>query len=182
MDDEPVRRLEELHERALCLPVAQLLHRVDGLHGQRVDARVVHARGDVHRRRDEVLHLARAIAVRLEEHGQLDHVGHRGARVTGDEVGHQVLLLAGPGAGPAELLGKGLELAVARLLHEAQHAVGLVLGRHLEMAAHVMRHQLLHVGVVQVGVETHLGVVLRLRVFGEGAQGVRAAEFHVDLI
>ena len=46
----------------------------DGLHRQRVDARPVHAGRDVHRRRDEVLDLARAVAALLQEDRELDHV------------------------------------------------------------------------------------------------------------
>src|SRR5262249_47115237 len=94
--DEPVARLEELHERALRLTVAKLLDGLDRRHRQRVDAGVIDARGDVHRRRDEVLHLPRPVAVLLEKYGQLDHVFHTRAGMAGDEVGHEVLLLARP--------------------------------------------------------------------------------------
>src|SRR5207245_2052101 len=69
VDDEPGTGFEELHQRALRLPVAQLLAGVDGRHGQRVDPGVVDARRDVHRRRDEVLHLPRPVAVLLQKDG-----------------------------------------------------------------------------------------------------------------
>src|SRR5881397_752379 len=42
--DEPVAWLEELHQRALRLTVAQLRDGVDGRHRERVDAGVVDAR------------------------------------------------------------------------------------------------------------------------------------------
>src|SRR5215813_5810377 len=129
--DEPVTRLEELHQRALRLPIAQLLDRVDARHRERVDAGVIDAGCDVHRRRDEVLHLARPVPVPLQEDRQLDHVLDARARMARDEVGHQVLLLARALARALELAGECLELAVARLFHQREHAVGLMFWRYL---------------------------------------------------
>jgi hypothetical protein len=62
---------------------------------QRVQARVVHRRGGGHRAGVEGLHLVGLEAVALEPEREVHHVLVAGARVRGDEVRDQVLLLAG---------------------------------------------------------------------------------------
>ena len=55
---------------------------------------MVHARGDVKRCGNEILHLLGSIPVLLQEQGQSDHRVEIAAGVGGDEIGHEVLLLA----------------------------------------------------------------------------------------
>ncbi len=103
---EVILGLEELHQRPLQLPVAQMLGDVDRLLGERVEARVVHAGRDVERAGDEILHLVGAVMVALEEQRQVDHRVERAAGVAGDEVGDQELLLAGGAARPWRIPGR----------------------------------------------------------------------------
>ncbi|ACY33104.1 hypothetical protein CtCNB1_2358 [Comamonas thiooxydans] len=113
--------------------------------GQRVAAAVVHGRGRGHGARVEGLHLIGTEAVLLEPDGQIHHVLIAGARVGGDEIGNQKLLLAGLFA---ELLEQLLELVIAadaRLHHLGQRTLLGVLGRDLEIAAHMVLDQLLDV-------------------------------------
>jgi hypothetical protein len=79
-----------LHQVRLGSVAAQAL--------QRVAAGVVHRRGAGHRAGVEGLHLVGTEAVLLEPERQVHHVLVTGARVGGDEVRDQVLLLAGLGA------------------------------------------------------------------------------------
>ncbi len=76
-DLEVVLRLEELHERPLHLAVVQSLRNRHRLFRERVQAGVIHARRDVERRRDEVLHLIRLVAVLLQIQRQVDHLVNR---------------------------------------------------------------------------------------------------------
>ena len=62
---------------------------------------VIHAGRDVERAGDEILHLVGLVVVALEEQRQVDHRVQVAARVAGDEVRHQVLLLAGLRRSPA---------------------------------------------------------------------------------
>ncbi len=119
----------------------QIRGRVDGFVGQRIDARVVHRSGDRHRRGNEVLNLPRAQILLLQVQGQLHGVRERGARVTGDEVRHQVLLFAGRFTGLAKRLREALVHLDARLLHLFQHFRIGVLGRHGDLAAGVVLGQ-----------------------------------------
>src|SRR4029453_15629309 len=66
--------------------------------------------------------------------------------MTGDEVGHQVLLrLPSPTRGALELLGEPLEVNVGGLLHFLQYPRIDMLRRHLEVPSHVVSGQLVHV-------------------------------------
>jgi hypothetical protein len=112
---------------------------------QRVQAGVVHRGGRGHRAGVEGLHLVGLEAVALEPEREVHHVLVAGARVRGDEVRDQVLLLAGLGAERLEHLLEAVVAADARLHHLRQRPALGVLGRDLEIAAHVVRDQLLHV-------------------------------------
>jgi hypothetical protein len=78
---EVVLRLEELQERALHLAIRHPARDGHRLHADGIEARVVHAGRDVHGRGDEVLHLARAIAVALQVEREVDHRLYRRARL-----------------------------------------------------------------------------------------------------
>ena len=60
----------------------------------------------------------------------------------GDEVGHHVLLEAELGVHALERLAKLLVDVLAGLSHEGEHVVGDVLGRHAQLARHVVGAQL----------------------------------------
>ncbi|AIJ47165.1 hypothetical protein O987_15270 [Comamonas testosteroni TK102] len=113
--------------------------------GQRIATAVVHGRSRGHGAGIEGLHLVGAEAVLLEPDGQIHHVFIAGARVGGDEIGNQELLLAGLFA---ELLEQLLELVIAadaRLHHLGQRALLGVLGGDLQIAAHMVLDQFLDV-------------------------------------
>ncbi|KIG14484.1 hypothetical protein DB30_06711 [Enhygromyxa salina] len=106
---------------------------------------MIHGRGGCHRRRQERLDLIGAEPVPLEPQRELEHVFVGGARVRGDEVGDQVLLLASLLAVALEQLLEALVGADPGLHHLGQRPRGDVLGGELEVAAHVMGDQLAHV-------------------------------------
>ena len=113
--------------------------------GQGVAAAVVHGRGRGHGAGVEGLHLVGAETVLLQPDGQVHHVLIAGAGVGGDEVRDQELLLARLFA---VLLEQLLELVIAAdagLHHLGQRAGLGVLGRDLQVATHVVLHQLAHV-------------------------------------
>ena len=112
---------------------------------QRVLARVPHGGGARHRRRQECLHLVGAEAIRLQPHGELEHVLIGRAGMRRDEVRNQVLLLAGFLRILVEQLLELVVRADARLHHLRQRAFADRFGRDLEIAADVMLHQFLHV-------------------------------------
>ena len=149
---------------ALALDGVDLLTALVAVHAhQRVQAGVVHGRGGGHGAGVEALHLVGAKAIFLQPQRQVEHVLIRRAGVRGDEVRDQELLLAGLGA---VLLEHRLEAVVAADagLHHLRERPGLgVLGRDLQVAAHVVLHQFLHVGgrlhgqvVAQAGADQHL--------------------------
>ena len=112
---------------------------------QRVLPAVPHGRGRGHGRRQEGLHLVGAEAVRLKPQGQFEHVLVRRARMGRDEVRNKVLLLTRL---LRELVEQLLELVVrshAGLHHLRQRAFAEGLRRNLQIAAHVVLGQLLHV-------------------------------------
>jgi hypothetical protein len=111
----------------------------------RVETGPIHRGREIHRRGNEVLHLTGAIAVPFQEEREFDHRREVGARMRGDEVGDEVLLLARLGGGFLEGFREGLEVLAIRLLHPLQNAVVDVLGRHFEMAAHVVAREFFEV-------------------------------------
>ena len=128
-------------------PLVQLgLGRVTAQALQRVAAAVVHRRGAGHGAGVEGLHLVGAEAVALEPERQVQHVFVTGARVRGDEVRDQELLLAGLGAELVEQLLEAVVAADAGLHHLGQRTGLGVLGRDLQITADMVGHQLLHIG------------------------------------
>ena len=113
--------------------------------GQRVAARVVHGRGGSHGAGVEGLHLVSTETVLLQPDGEVHHVLVAGAWVGSDEVRDQELLLARLFAELLEHLLEAVIVANARLHHLGQRPLLGVLGRNLQVAAHVVLHQLLHV-------------------------------------
>ena len=94
-DEGVVLGFEELQERSLKAAFSHALGDVDLSAGHGVDASVVHARGDVEGAGDEILDLVGTLAASLQVESHVDHGVQIAARVTGDEVGDEVLLFAG---------------------------------------------------------------------------------------
>ena len=137
-DLKVVFRLEELHQSPLGFSIAQSFRNVNRLEREGIQSGVVHARGDIERCRDEVLHLIGFVSVALQKQSQLDHRFDRTARMGRDEVGNEVLLLAGIDGRFFELLSKELEVIVGRLAHFKEHIRIDMFGGNLQMAADVM--------------------------------------------
>ncbi len=108
---------------------------------QRVAAGVVHGRGRGHGAGIEGLHLVCAEAVLLEPDGEVHHVLVAGARMRGDEVRDQELLLARLFAELLEHLLEAVIAADARLHHLGERALLGVLWRDLQVAPHMVLHQ-----------------------------------------
>ena len=109
----PALALHHVHHfRAIGIRAIRAVHALE-----RVHARVVHRRGRGHGAGIEGLHLIRAEAVALEPEGQGQHVLVAGAGVGGDEVGDQVLLLAGLAREAVEQLLEAVIGADAPLPH-----------------------------------------------------------------
>ncbi len=123
---------------------------VDLLHGQRVDAGVVHAGGDCARCGVEILHLVGDKALLVEILGQLNGGLQVAARVGGDQVGYQILLLA---YALVLFFEHGLELLIdlgSWFAHQIQYPGTDVLRRNLELAADVVLTQFMEEGGVGV--------------------------------
>ena len=60
----------------------------------------------------------------------------------GDEVGHHVLLQAQLLVDALELIAKRLVHVLSRLSHEGKDVVGDMLGRHAQLARHMVRGKL----------------------------------------
>ena len=73
---------------------------------------------------------------------QVDHRRQVAARMAGDEIGHEILLLSRRGRLAAKLPGEGLELFDRRLLHPPQHFGIGMFGGDLQQPARVMPGQL----------------------------------------
>ncbi len=112
---------------------------------QRIALRVVHRRGNGHRRWQKGLHLIEPEVSLLEPQGQIEHVLIRCSGVRGDEIRNQILLLA---CFLRILVEQQLELVVgadARLHHVRQRPVFGMFRRNLQIAADVMRNQFLDI-------------------------------------
>src|SRR5262249_46359234 len=143
---EIVLWLEELQQRPLHLAVAQVVGDLNLLFGEWVHAGVVHARGNVERRGDKILHLIGAVTVALQEQGQIDHRVQVTAGMAGDEVRHKVLFrFTRSPRRLLEIAGEGLEIVDTWLLHHVEHAGVSVLWGDFEMGADVVRRQFAHV-------------------------------------
>ncbi len=113
--------------------------------GERIAAAVVHRGGRGHRAGVEGLHLVRAEAILLQPDRQVHHVFITGARVGGNEVGNQKLLLARLFAELFEQLLEAVIAANTRLHHLIERAGLGMLRCDLQVAAHMVLHQLLDV-------------------------------------
>ena len=106
---------------------------------------MIHGSRGRHGRRQERLHLVGTEAVLLQPQRQLEHILIGRARMRGDKVWNEVLLLARLFRVLVEHL---LELVIrphARLHHLGQGAVAQMLGGNLEITADMVLHQLFHV-------------------------------------
>ena len=112
---------------------------------ERILAAVVHGRGQRHGRGVEGLHLVRFELVLLQPQAQVQHVLVFGAGVSRDEIGDQVLHLAGFLREALEHVLEGIIGTDARLHHLRERVLLTVFGGNLEIAAHMVRHQLLHI-------------------------------------
>ena len=134
-----------------CIPACHL----DGA-ALLIDASGVHGGGHGAWRGQEGLHLAWAPPLLLEPARQALHVAIGAAREAAEQIGHQVLLLAGPCRERLELPHEVLEGASIRLAHKLEHCSLGVLGRHLELAAGEARDQSAgEAGVLQAQVVSH---------------------------
>src|SRR6185437_14864572 len=129
--------LEALRHPHLAARAAQAL--------QRVLSRVIHRGRRRHGRGQERLHLIGAEAVPLQPQGELQHVLIARTRVGRDEVGNEVLLLAGLARVAVEQRLEAVVGADARLHHHRQGSLRDRLRGDLEVAARMMLGQLLHV-------------------------------------
>ena len=113
---EEIFRFEKLHQCPLHLAIRQPACHFDGLLREWIDARVKHARGDVERCGDEILHLIGSISRPLQIECEIDHLGERAAGMSGNEVRHELLLrFPSIGTGLFVLIGKLIEICDARL-------------------------------------------------------------------
>ena len=131
-----------LQERALHSLLLRGARNVDALHGQGIEPRVKHGRRERARGGDEVLHLLGLVADVAKVLRKLDGRAQVAARVAGDEVGHEVLVLPQALVDALILFAEGLEHLAARLAHELEDLGGDVLGRDLELAADVVGAEL----------------------------------------
>ena len=167
----PLFRPLPLHQGPLHGLLVGIGGDVDRLHGPGVQAGVVHTGGQGAGGGVEVLNLLGLTAGAVEPLGQPHRVVQSAARVRGDEVGHQVLLLA---VLPVESLVLLPELLIdlhMGLSHVIQHPVDTVLRGHLELAGHVIFHQLgeeLPVPVLHQVVEPDAGADEHLFDAGDG--------------
>ena len=150
-DLEVVLGLEELEQRPLHPPVAEPLGDRHRLLRHWVEARVVHAGGDVEGAGNEVLHLVGLVAVPLEKHGEVNHLLQSAAGVAGDKIRHRVLLLANAATRSLELPVERDVVVSRGLFHQPQHFGVGVLRRHLQMAADVVLGEFLKVFGVAAG-------------------------------
>ena len=131
-----------LHQRALHLFFQRAFGDVHGLHGIRIQPRIVHTGGFCGGRGVEILHLLGHIPDGFEVHRQRDGVPEGTARVRRDEVGNEILLFFQLFVERIELFlefeihGKG------RLVHLLQDGVGDVFGRDFQLSADVVFDQL----------------------------------------
>ena len=104
------------------------------LHGPGVDAGVPHAGGQGAGGGVEVLDLLGHVALPVQPLGQLHRVLQSAARVGGDEVGHQILVLAITAVELEILLPEffiDLDVGLAHIVQGVSHAV---LRGHLQLA------------------------------------------------
>src|SRR6185437_6581872 len=105
-------------------------------------SRMIHRGGRCHRGRQEGLHLVRAKAIALQPQCQLQHVLIARARVGRNEVGNQVLLLAGLARVALEERLEAVVGADSRLHHHRQRTLRDRFRRDLEISARVMLGEL----------------------------------------
>ena len=133
--------------QAPALVTTDDVHRlaVAGDFAQRVFVGVVHRGGAGHRRWVKSLHLVCTKAIFLEPDRQVHHVFVAGARVGCDEIGNEVLLLADFSRKPVEHLFELVIAADARLHHLGEWPLLGVLRGDLQVTAHMVLNQLLHI-------------------------------------
>ena len=146
----PVVRIVVAQECLVQAPALVATHNVNPCtvtrhFAQRIATAVVHGRGTGHWGGIKSLHLVSPEAIFLQPQRQSHHVFIAGTRMRCNEIGNQKLLLAGL---QRILVKKALELVVgpdAGFHHQRQGRLLGVFGRNLQVAAHVVRHQFLHV-------------------------------------
>ena len=99
----------------------------------------------------KILHLFRAHVVFIKIFCQIDRILEGAARVTGHQIGHQILLFAGLFAQLIEFILELVEGLDGRLAHVGQRVGGTVLRSHLQLTGHMVLYQFLEEGVVRVG-------------------------------
>ena len=106
---------------------------------------MVHGSRRGHRAGVKGLHLVGAETVFLQPHRQMHHVFIARAGVGCDEVRNQILLLASLSAVLVKHLFEAVVAADAWLHHHRQRTAFGVLGRDLQIATDMVRHQLFHI-------------------------------------
>ena len=125
---------------------------------QRIPVAVVHRRRGGHRAGVKRLHLVGTKAIFFQPLRQVHHVFVAGARMGGDEIRDQELLLAGLGREPVKHLLELVVAADARFHHLVERAAFGMLRRDLQVTAYVVLHQFLHIlGALQREVITQSG-------------------------
>ena len=115
----------------------------------------VDLRGDRHRRGREILHLLQPESGLLGLQREPGHVLRPRAGVRTDEIRHQLeLRFSEPGLDRIKTLLETAKKRKRRFAHDPQHLVRCVLGRNLEPARHMMRHEFVDVPVISLA---HIG-------------------------
>ena len=140
-DLEVVFGFEELHQGPLGFAVLQGPGDVNFFEAKRIQAGVVHARCDVQRGWDKVLHLIGLVPVAFEEQRQFDHRFDGTAWVRGDEIGDQELLFAGLCRCLFETLGEEFKVVVGGFAHLVKNVGIDMLWGDLKMPTDVMLGQ-----------------------------------------
>ena len=110
-----------------------------------VVAQIVHGRGKGHRRGREVLHLVRDQTMLMRELAQRRHLLDGAARMRGDEVGDELLVLATPLVLLLKTIQKIQKTVETRLAHQLEHLVVGVLRRYLQSSRNMLVYNLMQV-------------------------------------
>ena len=169
----PVLRLPPLHQRPLEGLVVGRFGDEHRLHGPGIQAGVPHTGGQGAGGGVEVLHLLRHMSLLVQPFSQLHRVLQGTARVGGDQVGHQVLVLAVPAVELKILLPELLIDLDVGLAHIVQGVGHTVLRGHLQLSGDVVLDQVgekFAAGVLHQEVETDARTDEHLFDPGDGPQ------------
>ena len=109
---------------------------------ERIQPGVIHRRGGGHRAGIESLHLISPKTAFLQPQSQIEHILVSGARMCGNEIRNKELLLTGLSAELFKHLPESVICPDTRLHHLGQRPLLGMFRRNLEVAAHMVEHQL----------------------------------------